>query len=113
MLYLLYITNPGPARTDVSLQDVLDPAFEYQSGSIRVDSSASACIAGSCTTTEEQSIFTAAKAASAGTDAVDGDAVSYTAGTKTIDAGDESAANLQLDIPANSALGLLFEVKVR
>ncbi|MCB9464127.1 MAG: right-handed parallel beta-helix repeat-containing protein [Candidatus Eisenbacteria bacterium] len=113
VLYLLYITNPGPARTDISLQDVLDPAFEYQSGSIRVDSSASACIAGSCTTTEEQSIFTAAKAASAGTDAVDGDAVSYTAGTKTIDAGDESAANLQLDIPANSALGLLFEVKVR
>ncbi|MEZ4648047.1 MAG: right-handed parallel beta-helix repeat-containing protein [Candidatus Eisenbacteria bacterium] len=114
ILYLLYISNPGPARTDVSLQDVLDPTFEYQSGTIRVDSSAAACISGSCTSTEGIDDLHRHEAGVRRLRMWWTVMPWYTPpGTKTIDAGNESAGNLQLDIPANSSLGLLFEVKVR
>ena len=111
--YLLYINNTGPARSDVSLQDVLDTAFAYQGGTIKEDASVPACITGTCSTSEESTIFAAVAAQSVGTDAVDGDAVSYTAGSRTIDAGDANQSNAQLDIPANAVYGLLFEVRVQ
>jgi len=110
--YLLYINNTGPARTDVTLQDVLDPSFEYQSGTIKSDDTVSACATVSCNGAEELSIFTSVDAQTAGTDAVDGDTVSYTGGD-TVDAGDASQTNLQLDIPANSVYAILFLVEVR
>jgi len=110
--YLLYINNTGPARTDVSLQDVLDPSFEYQSETIKSDDTVSACATLSCTGPEELSIFTSVDAQTAGTDAVDGDTVSYSGGN-TVDAGDVSQTNLQLDIPANSVYAILFLVEVR
>ena len=48
----------------------------------------------------------------AGTDAVDGDTVSYTAATTTIDAGNQNQANAQLDIAATRVLAVLFTVKM-
>ena len=34
--FLVYVDDPGGALTDVSLSDLLDPAFAYLGGSIKV-----------------------------------------------------------------------------
>ena len=39
--------------------------------------------------------------------------MSYNGGTTTIDAGDQNAANAQLDIAANKVWALLFTVKIQ
>ncbi len=111
--YLLYINNPDGGRTDVSLQDVLDPAFAYQAGTMRVDNSLGSCAAALCTAAEEVAIFAAASAAAAMTDAVDGDVVSYTGGSTTIDAGNQSVANAQLDIAGAAVWGMVFDVRMQ
>jgi hypothetical protein len=111
--YLLYVNNDGPARTDVNLRDVLDAVFDYQLQSMRVDSSLSKCAAGNCTAAEELAIFEAAIGQSTSTDEIDGDVVSYTAGSSTIDAGNDAVANAQLDIIGNSVWALLFTVEVQ
>ena len=67
----------------------------HQEGTIKVDNSVANCAATACTGAEEAAIFASVDAQAAGTDAVDGDAVSYTGGTFTIDAGDQNAANAQ------------------
>ncbi len=38
---------------------------------------------------------------------------SYTAGTFTIDVGDENVGNAQLDVAANTVLAVLFTVKMQ
>lgn len=109
--YLIYINNKGSARDDVSVRDVLDPAFSYEVGTMKVDNSVASCAAQSCTAIEESAIFTAANSVLASTDAVDGDIVSIT-GT-TIDAGNQNVSNAQLDIAANRVWALLFTVKMK
>src|SRR5262249_42518073 len=111
--YLLYVNNRNGARTDVSLRDVLDPAFAYQTATLRVDNSVAACAAATCTGVEEAAIFTAVAAAGLRTDAVDGDVVSYAAGTRTIDAGNQSIANAQLDVAAGHVWAMLFTVRMQ
>jgi hypothetical protein len=108
--YLLYINNQVSAENDVSVQDVLDPLFQYQAGTIQVDNSVSECAAASCTTAEEQTIFSSIDATPFLTDALDGDVVSF-AGV-TIDAGDGNAANAQLNINGDSVWAILFSVKM-
>ncbi len=108
--YLLYINNKGGARTDISVRDVLDPAFQYQLESIQVDNSAAECALTICTPAEELAIFTAVNGAPVLTDALGDDLVSYTA--PNIDAGDGNVANLQLDINADRVWVLLFSVKI-
>ncbi len=108
--YLLYINNNGGARTDVSVRDILDPAFQYQLESMRVDNSVAACALAVCDAAEELAIFTAVNGAAVLTDAVGDDVVSYAAAT--IDAGNENAGNLQLDINADSVWAILFSVKM-
>ena len=103
--YVLYLNNRGPARSDVSLQDVLDPAFAYQAGTIRYDNSVVACVAVVCTLAEESAIVAAAIGGTPGSDAVDADPVAYAAGSRTVDAGDSSSANQQLDIAGNRVIG--------
>jgi len=109
--YLLYINNSGGARTDVSVRDVLDTAFQYQLESIQVDNSVAECAAAVCTPAEELAIFTAVIGAlPVLTDALGDDVVSYAA--PTIDAGNGNVGNLQLDINANTVWAILFSVKM-
>ena len=61
----MYINNPGGAVTDVSVQDVLDPAFVYVAGSMKFDNSVDACADPTCTGAEEAAIFAAASLANA------------------------------------------------
>jgi len=110
--FLLYINNPAGTRSDVSVQDILGPAFQYQSGTIQMDNSVTECAAASCTAAEEQSIFTAVNGVPFATDAVDGDGASYTGGSTTIDAGDSNAANAQLDIASDTVWAVLFSAKM-
>ena len=70
----------------------------------------SACPADTCTALEEQAILTGATAGTLGTDTVDGDPVSF--GALTLDAGDQSQSNGQVDVPANSIWALTFDVRV-
>jgi len=106
--YLLYINNTGAGITDVSVRDVLDPAFAYQTPSIQVDNSVLACALATCDPGEEAAIFTAVDGATVLTDATGDDVVSY--GALTVDAGDENVANAQLDIGGNLVWAILFSV---
>jgi len=108
--YLLYINNTGGAVADVSVRDVLDPAFAYQTPSIQIDNSVLACALATCDPGEEAAIFTAVDGATVLTDATGDDVVSY--GALTVDAGDENVANLQLDILANRVWAILFSVQI-
>jgi len=110
--YLLYINNPSIARTDVSVRDVLDPAFLYQAGTIQVDNSVAECAVAACTAAEEQAIFAAVDGAAFLSDAVAGDVASYTGASSSVDAGDGNVANLQLDINADAVWAVLFSVKL-
>ncbi|MDH3751555.1 MAG: right-handed parallel beta-helix repeat-containing protein [Gammaproteobacteria bacterium] len=110
--FLLYINNFGPARTDISIQDVLDPAFAYQTGTLRVDNSVSSCAA-ACTPVEEAAVFAAVSGTAPLTDSVDGDVISYTVASSTVDAGNESVANGQLDIATGRVWALLFSAKLQ
>jgi uncharacterized repeat protein (TIGR01451 family) len=108
--YLLYINNPGGAVTDVSVRDVLDPAFVYQTPSIQVDNSILSCALATCDPGEEAAIFAAVDGATVLTDATGDDVVSY--GALTVDAGDENVGNAQLDIGGNAVWAILFSVKM-
>ncbi len=111
--FLIYVNNPGGLVADVSLQDILDSTFGWESGSLKFDSSLSSCAALSCTPAEEDSIFAAVDAGTGGTETVDGDVVSYTVGSTTIDAGDRVQTNAQLDIPGNRVWAVLFTVRLQ
>ena len=110
--YMLYINNQLAARSDVSVRDVLDPAFQYQATSIQVDNSVAECAAVACTAVEEQAIFNTVSLAAVLSDAVDGDVASYTAAGTVIDAGDANAANAQLNINGDSVWAILFSAKM-
>jgi hypothetical protein len=110
--YLLYINNQLGAETDVSVRDVLDPLFQYQAGTIQVDNSVTECAAASCTPAEEQTIFSSIDATPFLTDAVDGDVVSYTGAGTTVDAGDGTVGNAQLNINGDAVWAILFSVKM-
>jgi len=110
--YLLYVNNPGGLRTDVTLRDVLDPAFQYQPGTIQVDNSLAECSGATCTAGEEQAIFTAVDGTVFLNDAVDGDVVSYDIPGTTVDAGNGNVGNLQLDINGSAVWAILFSAKM-
>jgi uncharacterized repeat protein (TIGR01451 family) len=110
--FMIYINNESSVViSDVSIQDVLDPAFTYQSPSIKIDNSVADCGV-SCDTTEEAAIYAAAIATGVLSDAAAaGDAASFAA--LTVDAGNSVVgANDQLDIAANTVLALVFTVVV-
>lgn len=111
---MIYVNNTtGSPRSDVSVQDVLDVAFQYEAGTLQVDNSVTACAAASCTGGEEQTIFAAVDAAAVLSDGVDGDVASYTGASLRVDAGDGNVANAQLTIDPNAVWALLFSVKMR
>ncbi len=112
--FMIYVNNAGSvAVLDTSMQDVLDPLFVYQAGTIRVDNSQT-CAAAVCLPGEEPAIYAAAAAAAAGTDgAAAGDTVSFDL-TDTIDVGNASEAlNDQQDAAANTVLAVVFTVQVQ
>jgi hypothetical protein len=110
--YLLYINNHSFAKSDVSVRDVLDLAFQYQAGTLQVDNSVAECVAAACTGGEEQTIFTAINGTTFLSDVTDGDVASYTGVSSTIDAGDGNAPNAQLNINADMVWAILFSVKM-
>ena len=111
--FMIFVNNQGSvAINDISIQDVLDPLFVYQAGTIRVDNSVGDCTLAVCDSTEEAAIYAAASGVAANTDAVDlGDTSSF-AGV-TVDAGDETIANGTLNAAANSVLAVVFTVQVQ
>jgi titin len=102
--FLIYTENTGPARTDVSIRDVLDAAFAYSTGSLKADNSVA-------TGATVGAIYAAVNAASPLTDGVDGDVASVSG--STIDVGNQNAANGQLDIAADRVWALLFTVRMQ
>ena len=110
--FMIYVSNASTiAINDVSMQDVLDPLFTFQPGTIKIDNSTANCAAAACTPAEEAAMFAAADGSAALTDAVDADTVSFTGGN-TVDAGNQAQANGQLNAAASSSLVLLFNVTV-
>ena len=110
--FMIYINNlSSVAINDVSVQDVLDPLFLYQGGTIRVDNSVANCAAAACLPAEEAAVYAAAVAAAANTDGVNADTSSF-AGV-TVDAGDQSVANGTLNVAANTVLAVVFTVQVQ
>ena len=112
--FMIYVNNSGSVQiNDTSIQDVLDPLFVYQAGTIRVDNSQS-CAAAVCVPGEEPGIYAAVIAVGAGSDAAGaGDTVSFD-GTDTIDVGDEiETANDRQDAAANAVLAVVFTVQVQ
>ena len=110
--FMIYINNESSvAIIDVSIQDVLDAAFTYQAGTIKIDNSVADCGV-SCDTTEEAAIYAAVIATAVLSDAAAaGDAASFAA--LTVDAGNSVVgANDRLDVAANTVLALVFTVVV-
>ena len=99
--FVIYIDNPTVFSVDdVSIQDVLDPAFAYQPCSMKVDNT----LASGAT----QAVIYSTVNAVAGTvsDAIDADVASAVG--VTIEVGDQNVANSQLNIAANSVWAILF-----
>ena len=110
--FMIYVNNTSSIQVnDVSMQDVLDPLFLYQGGTIKVDNSVANCAAVACTPAEEAAVFAAADASGALTDGVDADVASF-AGV-TVDAGNQNAANGQMNAAANGVLALVFTVQMQ
>jgi uncharacterized repeat protein (TIGR01451 family) len=100
--FVIYVDNTTAfPLTDVSVQDVLDPAFAYQAGSIKVDNS-------QATGAAQAAIYTAVNAGAAVTDAAGDDVASYD-GTDTINVGNSvEATNTQLDVAASTVWAVIF-----
>jgi len=102
--FVIYIDNTTNFPiNDVSIQDVLDPAFAYQAGSMLVDNTIPA---GS---TQAVIYTTVNNSGTALTDASGDDVASLTGAT--INVGDQvDAGNSQLDAAANRVWAVLFKV---
>ena len=100
--FVIYIDNTtAVGMSDVSIQDVLDSAFAYQSGTMQVDNSAA-------TGDTPTQIYTAVNGGAPVTDdPLDGDVASAVG--VTIDVGDSVVGtNGQLDIAPSSVWAILF-----
>jgi len=103
--FMVYVDNPTVATVlDVNIQDVLDPAFVYQAGTIRADNSLA-------TGSTEAAVYAAVSGTAPLGDAVDGVDVAGITGA-TVSAGD-GAGNAQLDAGANAVWALLFTARVQ
>jgi uncharacterized repeat protein (TIGR01451 family) len=112
--FLIYISNDSDVSVnDVSLRDVLDPAFAYQTGTIRIDNTVVNCSTPVCSTPEEDNVYLATAGNTPLNDAVDADVASYTAGTTTIDVGDENETNAPLSLAPQKVWAVVFTVKVQ
>lgn len=119
--FLLYVPNLGPAATDVSIRDLLDPAFAYVPGSLRMDASLVAgavCPGGAC---DDAAIFAQVDAAGtpvgdgdAATPPLDADAASYDGPGAAVEFGSgNNPDNAQLDVPAGRVWSAVFSVRMQ
>jgi uncharacterized repeat protein (TIGR01451 family) len=98
--FVVYVDNTtNVPLLDVSIQDILDNTFAYQSGSMR---------AGTLASGSSQAVIYSTISAVAGTlsDGTGDDIASYA--SSTIDVGNQNAVNSTLDVPGNSVWGILF-----
>lgn len=110
--FMIYINNQGTGLSDISVQDILDPTFNYVPGSLQIDNSVAECALNTCTSTEESNIFSAVDATLLITDSINGDGASFD-GTNTIDTGDQNVpGNGTINVNANSVWALLFSVTI-
>ncbi len=111
--FMIFVNNDTPVPvSDITIQDVLDPGFSYNSPSIRVDNSFT-CVGDPCTVAEEALIYAAVNATGALTDAAGDDVASFN-GTDTIDVGNgNEVINAQADVLANTAYAVLVTVTVQ
>lgn len=106
--FVIYIDNTTAVPvSDVSIQDVLDPTFVYQAGTMVVSTLATGSAAGAIWSQLDT-------AGTAVTDAqAAGDVASFN-GTDTIDFGNQNAgSNDQLDVPASSVWAVRMTVKMQ
>lgn len=98
--FLIYINNSTAfGMSDVSIQDILDPAFAYQSGSLKADNTLA-------TTGSETLIYNTVNAvATTLSDSVDADVASAVG--VTITAGN-TGGNGQVDVAPSSVWAILF-----
>jgi hypothetical protein len=102
--FLVYVDNTTAFSVDdLNVSDVLDPAFVYQTGTIRVDNSVA-------TGANHAAIFAAVSAAAALTDGNDADAAGISGTTITAGSG---GGNAQVDIAASRVYAVLFDVTVQ
>ena len=93
----------GVSVDDVNVSDILDPAFVYQAGTIRVDNSVA-------TGAANAAIFAAVSATAPVSDANDGDAAGIAGTTLTAGSG---GGNAQVNIAASGVYAVLFDVIVQ
>ncbi|MBE0502140.1 MAG: hypothetical protein IBX47_11955 [Desulfuromonadales bacterium] len=106
--FLIYINNTGNAQSDVSVQDILDPAFTYRPATLQIDNSLPNCASSPCPPATEAAVFALVNAAVIRSDDVNLDGVRFD-GINTIDAGDQNVpGNGVININANSIWALLF-----
>ena len=111
--FMIYVDNKASvAITDTSIQDILDPLFVYQVGSIRTDNTHANCAGATCTAGEEGTIYAAALGGAAATEAVDAPDPASFAGV-TLDVGNQVVANGQVDAAANRVYAVIFTVQVQ
>jgi len=104
--FLIYMENTGSARSDVSIQDVLDPAFAYQAGTMKADNTLAVGAS-------EALIYSTVNAEATTLTDVISDDVASAVGV-TIDVGNSVVGtNSPLDIAANRIWALLFTVKMQ
>lgn len=103
--FMIYVDNStGVDATPVNVADVLDPAFGYQAGTLKVDASQNS---GSTVA----AIYSAVDGSTALTDAVSGADVAGISGT-TVSAG-SSAGNAVVIVPAGKVWAMLFTVRMQ
>ncbi len=108
--FLIYINNKGGALADISIRDVLDPAFSYRLDTLQIDNSQPACSGTTCSAAEESSIFSAVSGTAFLSDSPVGDGASLS-GTDTITVGSRPViGNGTVNVAANSVFALLFSV---
>ncbi len=116
--FMIFVNNQGSVDiNDVSIQDVLNVLFTYQTDSIRVanvalPSTGGSCAIAVCTTDEEAEIYAGASVVATNGDATGDSDTSSFAGT-TVDVGDENAANDPLNVTADRVLAVVFTVQVQ
>lgn len=103
--FLIYIDNTtAVAVSNANVEDVLDPGFGYQVGTIKVANTTP-------TGANAATIYAAVNATTALGDPVDGtDVAGITAATVSAGSG---AGNQQLDLAASAVWAMLFEVAVQ
>jgi hypothetical protein len=103
--FMVYVDNPtGAMVEDVNVEDVLEPAFRYEPGTLRVVDTVP-------TGASESAIHAAASVAAPLSDAIGASDVAGISGS-TINAG-AGSGNARIDIPGGAVWALVFTVTMQ